>query len=75
MSTTGIEIGYVCSRGHFCFYADPDERGECGSKSVGTITVNMHVELTEDERDEVLGESAFSLGHVYETWRTCECKP
>lgn len=42
--TRQIEIGYVCSHGHYAFYADP-EGTSCGSKRVAGIYADREAEF------------------------------
>jgi hypothetical protein len=48
-----VEIGYVCSHGHYVFYADPEEGG-CASKRIAGIFVEQEAEFYEpfEEADE-----------------------
>ena len=68
-----VTLGFLCSRGHFCFFADPDENGECGSKDVGAITLTFSDDLRMDERAGLLDEATDSLREKLETWRNCTC--
>lgn len=68
-----ITIGYLCSRGHFCFRADREEKGQCGSKDVGTITLTFSDDLRLDERAGLIDEANGRLANVIDTWRNCTC--
>ena len=72
MKSLQVDIGYLCGRGHYCFYADPEEGGECGSKKVGTLTLSLDPALTEEERSELLMEASDHLGEVIDTWRNSD---
>lgn len=56
------EIGYLCSRGHFEFYADP-EQGPCASKKVALL----FVEALADDDEMFYGptEEADETGFVW----------
>jgi hypothetical protein len=41
------EIGYLCGKGHYLFYADSEETESCGSKRVAGIYLRL--EATDDE--------------------------
>lgn len=45
--TDSVEIGYLCGRGHFVFYDDPEYDASCGSKRMGSITVTREEEFDE----------------------------
>lgn len=62
-------IGYLCAHGHYCFQADPDERGGCGSKSVGVLALTFDPEVEAKERKRLLGEADLSLAEIYAAWR------
>ena len=65
-----IEIGYLCARGHYCFYADPAARGECGSKSIGSIFMMPDRGIDPLVIGEAIDEASQHLGAVIEPWRT-----
>ena len=67
-----IDIGYLCSRGHYCFHADPEENGECGSKSLGRLVFVPEPGLTDEEAMETIGEASQHLGEVFQAWRDSE---
>ena len=67
-----VEIGYLCSRGHYCFFADPDEHGECGSKSMGKLVFVPISGLGAAEGWEAIDEASQHLGDVFETWRNSD---
>lgn len=68
MSVQKIKIGYLCSRGHYCFDADPEEGGQCGSKSVGDIYVEVNDDWPNTPESYVV-DADNSLSEVIETWR------
>lgn len=37
--TEPVEIGFMCRKGHFIFYDEPDFDGSCGSKKIAGIFV------------------------------------
>lgn len=43
-STERVEIGYLCSRGHFVFHDDP-EGGGCGSKRTAGVYVEREADF------------------------------
>jgi hypothetical protein len=55
-----MEIGYLCSRGHFVFYDDPDGGG-CGSKR----TAGLYVERDPGVEFYEAFEEADEDGRVY----------
>lgn len=67
---TRIEIGYVCSKGHFQFHDDPDGGG-CASKDIGTIYVetNEWTHTSPEILQEAVKESLASLHAKIEFWR------
>ena len=69
MRPVEIEIGYLCARGHYCFYADPEEGGQCGSKRVGTITLSLADGVDMQEVSEAATEADDHLHDVIATWR------
>lgn len=84
MSTKRVEIGYVCSRGHYCFGADPEEDGSCGSKSVARIVIEIEPGVSfypptqggcgyseVDYMDNIM-EADRHLGEQIATWRGYE---
>ena len=75
MSQGRVEIGYLCYHGHYCFYADPEEAGQCGSKRVGTITLAFDDTDAPEDWTVMVADAQSSLAEKYETWRTCECRP
>ncbi|PZF83231.1 hypothetical protein [Jiangella anatolica] len=69
-----IEIGYLCRKGHYCFYADPEEDGACGAPGVGRIWLEIEPEWDDDaeaeERtDQIIWEADDSLAEKFEAWR------
>ena len=73
-----VEIGYLCAHGHYVFHGVGEDT--CGTKRIGTITVepDRDVEFSEPEevRDEkgrvIMSHSGFSesdWGNVFE-WAT-----
>lgn len=56
------EIGYLCSRGHFVFYSDPDA-GACGAKKIASLYVEA-IE-TDSRMFEEPYQEADETGFVY----------
>lgn len=63
-----IEIGYVCSKGHYVFKGD--ENG-CGSKRVAGVFVRVDedLDLSEGRLQEMVDESQASILRKIDFWR------
>ena len=69
------ELGHLCGRGHFCWGADDDYNGECGSKTVGRVVFIPDTDLTDEDRQYVenaLADAEFHLAEQIEAWRAAE---
>lgn len=63
-----IEIGYVCSKGHYVFTGD---EGGCGSKRVAGVFVRVDgdLDLSEERLQEIVDESQASVLRKIAFWR------
>lgn len=57
-SSQRVEVGYVCSHGHYAFYADP-EGTSCGSKRVAGVYVERDPGVEFYEPYEMADEDGF----------------
>lgn len=73
-----IEIGYLCRKGHYCFWSDPEEDGACGAPGVGRIWLEVEPDWEEDDGDgeapgeyvdQMVDEANRSLAQQIEEWR------
>lgn len=65
-----VEIGYLCRRGHFIFWDDPDVDDACGSKKIAGIYVEAvpgaYTGMFEEALDESRQELRRALGRAYQ---------
>lgn len=62
-----VEIGYICSKGHFVFKGDPDD--SCGTKNIGTIYAERGDKRDKEMFNEALEESLTSHHRKTEEWQ------
>ncbi len=63
-----IEIGYLCSKGHFQFNDDPDG-DSCRTKIIGKVYVKPIRGAYTDMFVEAMSEAMTSLHHKIAVWR------
>jgi len=63
-----VEIGYLCSRGHFQFNDDP-EGDSCRTKIIGKVYVKPIRGAYTDMFEEAVSEAMASIHRKIEAWR------
>lgn len=63
-----VEIGYLCSKGHFQFKDDP-EGNSCQTKIIGVVTVKPIKGAYMDMFEEAVTEALASIHQKIEAWR------